>query len=108
MIRISQSSHWLPDNILRVMYSIDNKCFWCGKKTHYYGKVVRLPPDAATVEHLYTKSDWRRYVYVNRRWSSPVTISCNKCNQKRKNIILEDFANKIGKKLDINYEFIYY
>lgn len=69
------------------MWLNNPRCVYCGKITKYIEndpkhktlKTGILPEDYPTVEHLYPKTDLRRYC----KRGAVKTISCFKCNNER-------------------------
>lgn len=58
-------------------------CYYCGIKTIRIpsGTSGLLPDNAATIEHLYSKFDIRRWVQKSNL--SNTVMSCNRCNKNR-------------------------
>lgn len=46
--------------------------------------------------------------YAARDICSPVVLACHTCNMNRDSTLLEDYAEKVGKKIDFEYKYIYH
>jgi len=66
-------------NLLWMMHNKNNKCYYCKKRTFLNPPGVKHCRSlTATVEHLYDKSDIRRFI------TGPygaIVVACNQCNQ---------------------------
>ena len=61
----------------------NGKCYYCGIKTIKLtpGFCGIIPMNAATLEHLYSRYDIRRFIQINKR--SNTVMACRKCNSDR-------------------------
>jgi len=58
-------------------------CHWCGKQTQVTNcPNGKIPPDAATIDHLYSKYDPRRWVR-RKHGERHKVLACYACNQRR-------------------------
>jgi len=92
------------------MFSYTNKCFYCGKTVVLYSLDATpsggLPKDAATVDHVYSKSDYRRTYHSRRGEQTPIVLSCHSCNQDRADLSFEDYCKKWDVDLDKSIYFV--
>jgi hypothetical protein len=57
-------------------------CYWCGQKLVYFdNNGGRVPDNFATIDHLYSKLDGRRF--DPKMKCKTLVLSCFKCNQER-------------------------
>lgn len=65
-------------NIRKMLWDANKSCFWCGRETTWFNEPTFPPPEAATIDHLYTKEDPRRIIAPH-----ALVLSCTKCNSVR-------------------------
>lgn len=59
-------------------------CYWCGRETRHVAPVDgKLPPDAATRDHIYPKRIRNRMSYVEVMRLSKTVLACYECNNAR-------------------------
>jgi hypothetical protein len=66
---------------LKRKWNRNPKCYYCKQKTIFENRQIGdgiLKPNAATVEHLYSKLDIRRLLQKN-----TTVLACYHCNQER-------------------------
>lgn len=66
------------------------KCFWCKRATVLCGRRDHLPPDAATLDHIVTRTSGGRYEREN------LVLACFKCNNTRGDMTATAFARKLA------------
>lgn len=81
---------------IKALYNKNPHCYYCKRFT--YRNTTDPNLDAlATVEHLYSKMDIRRFLVSK---DKNTVLACNKCNQDRGNldgkIYLSSYTNSIG------------
>jgi len=65
------------------LFSRSPFCHWCGIETIVWKpkRHARIPDNAATVDHLYTRFDWMKG--KTEPGVEATVLSCNKCNFER-------------------------
>ncbi len=95
---------------ISTMFSYSQKCFYCGdfifltceKRIGDGG----LPSKSASVDHIYSRTDFRRKYHCKRREETPIVLSCHECNQNRSNLHFEEFCDIMNVDLDGSMYFI--
>ena len=67
-------------------------CFWCGREVRVVALAQgKLPPDAATRDHIYPKRQRSRMGYVEVRTKSRCVTACYACNNARGSMDFKEF-----------------
>lgn len=64
----------------------DPRCYWCKRPVVYYElkSHEQMPPNFATIDHLYDKYSPERRIIASLKVASIVTVlACHECNQNR-------------------------
>ncbi len=74
------------------------KCFYCGKFVGLNKSNKKIECSTATIEHLYPKTDIRRFLLAYREYT---VLSCHKCNRSKNQEYMEEtvapyLSNKHG------------
>jgi hypothetical protein len=96
---------------LKFMWMQCPYCFWCGRLTKIYyvpQPKRRNPNNMATRDHLFAKWDIRRMYYKASGGGCPKVICCHKCNEKRNNIILEEFLKIMNREINFSEDIVFY
>lgn len=55
-------------------------CCYCHERVYRSNDIRPAPPDMATIDHIFSRLDIRRYLITN---SKNTVLSCHKCNNMR-------------------------